>query len=104
MEKRLIGLVHNIPLSGPYPFSESSVDVMLQVESIEKALDDLGYSSKRIPFSKDIGAFLATYGEDPIDMVFNLCETVDEDPMFSGHAASVLELLGVPFSGSTASV
>lgn len=103
MEKRLIGLVHNIPLSGPYPFSESSVDVMLQVESIEKALDDLGYSSKRIPFSKDIGAFLAAYKKDPIDMVFNLCETVDEDPMFSGHAASVLELLGVPFSGSPAS-
>jgi D-alanine-D-alanine ligase len=103
MKKNLIGIVHNIPQSGSYQFSKASVDVMTQVASIEKALDELGYSSKRIPLSKDIDAFLAAYREEPVDMVFNLCETIDEDPMFSGHAASVLELIGVPFSGSPSS-
>ncbi|MDO9515464.1 MAG: hypothetical protein Q7J01_05095 [Syntrophales bacterium] len=103
MKKNLIGLVHNIPQSGSYAFSESSADVMTQVASIEEALRSLGYSSRRIPFSRDIDAFLATFREDPVDMVFNLCETVDENPLFSGHAAVVLELLGVPFTGSPSS-
>jgi D-alanine-D-alanine ligase len=103
MKKNLIGLVHNIPQSGSYPFSESSNDVMTQVASIEESLYSLGYSPKRIPFSRDIDAFLAMLREDPIDRIFNLCETVDEDPMFSGHAAAVLELLGIPFTGSPSS-
>ncbi len=33
-------------------------------------------------------------------MVFNLCESVDEDPRYIGHPAAMLELLGIPFSGS----
>jgi len=102
--KKLIGLVHNVPPSDPYAFSEASSDVMTQVASIEEALKDLGYASKRIPFSRDIDAFLATFREEGVDMVFNLCETVDEEPLFSGHAAAVLELLGVPFTGSPSSV
>lgn len=101
--KKLIGLVHNVPPSDPYAFSEASSDVMTQVASIEEALKDLGYASKRIPFSRDIDAFLATFREEGVDMVFNLCETVDEDPLFAGHAAAVLELLGVPFTGSPSS-
>ncbi|MDD5724011.1 MAG: hypothetical protein PHY29_09805 [Syntrophales bacterium] len=103
MKKNLIGLVHNVPQSGSYAFSESSADVMTQVASIEETLRSLGYVSRRIPFSRDIDAFLATFREDPINMVFNLCETVDEDPLFSGHAAAVLELLNVPFTGSPSS-
>ncbi len=103
MKKNLIGLVHNIPQPVSYPFSESSTDVMIQVASVEESLHSLGYSSKRIPFSRDIDAFLATLREDPVDMVFNLCETVDEDPLFSGHAAAVLELLSAPFTGSPSS-
>jgi len=100
MKKHLIGLVHNVPPSDPCSFSEASSDVMTQVAAIEDALRSLGHLSRRIPFSKDVHAFLATIKEEPVDLVFNLCETVDEDPLFSGHAAAVLELLGVPFTGS----
>jgi len=103
MKKNLIGLVHNVPRSSSYPFSAASSDVMIQVDSIEEALRSLGHSSKRIPFTRDVDAFLAAFREDPVDMVFNLCETVDEDPMFSGHATAVFELLGVPFTGSSSS-
>ena len=103
MKKNLIGLVHNVPQSGSHPFSESSADVITQVASVEKSLKSLGYSSKRIPFTRDVDAFLAAFREEHIDMVFNLCETVDENPLFSGHAAAVLELLGVPFTGSPSS-
>jgi D-alanine-D-alanine ligase len=99
----MIGVVHNVPQTGPYAFCESSSDVMIQVDSIEESLRNLGHSSKLIPFTRDIDTFLATFREDPVDMVFNLCETVDDNPMFSGHAAAVLELLGVPFTGSPSS-
>lgn len=33
-------------------------------------------------------------------MAFNLCETVGEDPQLAAHPAAVLELMGIPFSGS----
>ncbi len=103
MKKKLIGLVHNVPPSGPYTFSEASSDVITQVEAIEGALEKLGYSYRRLPFSKDLDKFIASLRKDKPDMVFNLCETVDEDPLFSGHAAAVLELLGIPFTGSPSS-
>jgi len=99
--KNRIGLVHNVPRSSSYAFSEASSDVIVQVDSIEETLRSLGYSSRRIPFTRELDLFLAELREDPVDMVFNLCETVDEDPMFSGHAAAVLELLGIPFTGSS---
>jgi D-alanine-D-alanine ligase len=100
MKKKLIGLVHNVPHTGSYSFSEASSDVMTQVSAVEETLHNLGYASKRIPVSRNMDSFLATFREEPIDMVFNLCETVDENPLFSGHAAAVLELLGIPFTGS----
>jgi len=37
-----------------------------------------------------------------IDIVFNLCESVDDDPLLVGHPAAVLELLRLPFTGSSA--
>jgi len=37
--------------------------------------------------------------KDKVEMVLNLCETMDKDATLSGHPAAVLELLGIPFSG-----
>jgi len=37
-----------------------------------------------------------------VEIAFNLCESVDEDPLLGGHPAAVLELLNIPFSGSPA--
>lgn len=101
MKKNIIGLVHNVPRATSYAFSAASSDVMVQVCAIEEALSNLGYPSRRIPFTRDIDLFLTEFRKEPVDMVFNLCETVDENPMFSGHAAAVFELLGVPFTGSS---
>jgi D-alanine-D-alanine ligase len=71
------------------------------VEAIEKALEALGHSSVRIPFTRDLHVFTERFKEQMVDIVFNLCETVDEDPHLIWHAAAVFELLGVPFTGST---
>ncbi len=100
MHKKVIGIVHNVPVSSGHAFSEASIDIYTQVENIEKALDELGYSSIRIPFTRDVIDFIQKMKEEKVEMVFNLCETLDDDPRFAGHPAAVLELLGMPFSGS----
>ncbi len=79
---------------------EASADVLTQVEAIEEALAFFGHIPKRLVFTRDAGAFLEKMRSMEIEVVFNLCETVDEDPALCWHPAAVLELLGMPFSGS----
>lgn len=100
MSRKVIGVVHNVPAPAGDAFSEASLDILTQVEAIEKVLEDLGYSSIRIPFTRDVSGFIQKMKETRIDMAVNLCETLDDDPRFIGHPAALLELLGIRFSGS----
>jgi D-alanine-D-alanine ligase len=75
---------------------------MAQVEVIEEALEDLGHRPVRIPFTREVSVFMKGMEETGAEIAINLCETVDEDPSFVGHPAALLELLGIPFSGSPA--
>jgi len=95
-----IGIVHNVPTSQASPFFKASMDIMIQVESIESTLNKLGYASRRIPLTRNLAAFIECFNKEHVDMVFNLCETVDEDPALAAHPAAVLELLNIPFTGS----
>ncbi|OGQ88771.1 MAG: hypothetical protein A2512_03990 [Deltaproteobacteria bacterium RIFOXYD12_FULL_56_24] len=97
-----IGIIHNEPIPKGEPNWESSADVLVQVEAIEAALRDLGQPQVRIPFTRDLGSFVSQVKAAGIALAFNLCESVDEDPLLIGHPAAVLELLGIPFSGSSA--
>ena len=100
MYKKVIGVAHNVPVHSGHAFSEASQDIYTQVENIEKALEELGYLSVRIPFTRNVIDFIQRMNGEKVEMVFNLCETLDEDPRFAGHPAAVLELLKIPFSGS----
>ena len=99
--KMAVGIAHNIPIAAGQPNWESSADVLVQVEAIETSLAELGHRSARLPFSRDPAEFIEHFRQAKVDCVFNLCESVDEDPLFIGHPAAVLELLGVPFTGSS---
>lgn len=103
MSENHIGIVYNLPASAGTLFSEASQDVLTQVEAIEEALSRLNQPSVRIPFTRDIAAFVGAVKDHRVSMLFNLCETVDEDAHLCGHPAAVFELLGIPFSGSPAS-
>jgi len=96
----MIGVVHNVPVSAGHAFAEASLDILTQVEAIEKALQELGYPSVSIPFTRDVSAFMQKLKKSRAEMAINLCESLDDDPRFIGHPAAVLELLGIPFSGS----
>ena len=98
--KHIIGIVYNEPLPPGSEFSEASMDVLDQVKAIGRSLKELGYPWVPVPFTRDISRFLQLIKRRKVDMVFNLCEAVDEDARLSGHPAAVLEMLGIPFSGS----
>lgn len=100
MDRDLIGIVYNRPGTSDHGFPEASQDVLVQVEAVEGALGDLGHPTARIVLTKDVRAFFGAMGQAQARMVFNLCETVDEDARFAGHPAALLELMGMPFSGS----
>jgi D-alanine-D-alanine ligase len=102
MSKKVVGLIHNVPVSAGQAFAEASADIMTQVEAIEEALEDLGHRPVRIPFTREVSAFIEGMKESGAGMALNLCETVDEDPCFAGHPAALFELLDIPFSGSPA--
>jgi len=97
-----VGLIHNRPLPEGEPNWESSLDVMAQVEAIGAALSELGRPCAAIPFDRDLAAFVNRLRREEIAVAFNLCESVDDDPLLIGHPAAVLELLGLPFTGSPA--
>ncbi|MCX5864505.1 MAG: hypothetical protein NTW42_05475 [Deltaproteobacteria bacterium] len=97
-----VGIIHNEPIPKGEPNWESSADVLAQVEAIEAALTELGQPHVRIPFSRDLGRFVNQIQAAGVGIAFNLCESVDEDPLLIGHPAAVLELLGIPFTGSSA--
>jgi len=102
MRRLKVGIIHNEPIPKGEPNWESSVDVLAQVEAIEASLSELGQPHVRIPFSRDLGRFVSQMQAAGISKAFNLCESVDEDPLLIGHPAAVLELLGIPFTGSSA--
>ncbi|MBU0485956.1 MAG: D-alanine--D-alanine ligase [Proteobacteria bacterium] len=96
-----IGVIHNQPIPKGEPNWESSIDVMVQVEAISRALTELGHVPIAIPFTRDLASFINQLQQADVEAAFNLCESVDEDPRLIGHPAAVLELLGLPFTGSS---
>lgn len=97
-----IGIIHNCPIPAGEPNWQSSLDVMVQVEAIGDALRALGYAPTAIPFDRDLATFVNRLRQEGITIAFNLCESVDDDPLLIGHPAAVLELLELPFTGSSA--
>jgi D-alanine-D-alanine ligase len=96
----MIGLIYNQPIEEGLAYWLSSADVLAQVEAIETSLRDLGHTSVRIPFTRDLKRFVKAVEDAEVHAAFNLCESLDDDPFFVAHPAAVLELLGIPFTGS----
>jgi len=96
---KVVGIIYNKPLHG----AADSLDILTQVDAVKTSLAALGYDPKPVPFTKDVSLFLYKLKKHKIQVVFNLCETVDEDATLCGHPATILELLEIPFTGSPSS-
>ena len=95
-----IAIVYNRPAETGTANWQSSQDVLLQVEAVQHSLVELGVDCLAVPFDRDVSAFAAIVKKEKIEAVFNLCESVEDDPRLIGHPAAVFELLGLPFTGS----
>lgn len=102
MTAEKIGILYNEPLPFGAENWESSRDVLDQVEAITNALQELGHQVVALPFAGRLPDLIARLADEKIDLAFNLCESVNENPKLIGHPAAVLELMGIPFSGSPA--
>lgn len=98
-----IAIAYNQPAGSEHPHAESSQDVLDQVAHVEAALTTLGHESARVAvvghLTEDIDALTAVAPE----VVFNLVESINEDPRLLPNMAAVLELMGLPFTGSGSS-
>ena len=77
-------------------------DALVQAEAIGRALSDLGHESVDMSFSMDIKAFLKEIGEAYPQLVFNLVESVEGHGRLIHFPASILDLLGIPYTGAPA--
>ena len=77
-------------------------DALVQAEAIGRALSDLGHESVDMTFSMDIKAFLKEIREAYPQLVFNLVESVEGHGRLIHFPASILDLLGIPYTGAPA--
>jgi D-alanine-D-alanine ligase len=96
----LVIVAHNPVGAGDDP---STSDVLAQVELVEAALAELGIPAARLAVAGwRVWEDLAPLAAEPDTVVFNLVEAPPGMPAVHPATAGVLELLGLPFSGSSA--
>jgi D-alanine-D-alanine ligase len=74
--------------------------ILEAVESVETILADDGHEVIRIPANPD-GRWMERVRKAKLDLVYNLCESVDGVAALEPAVIGALELLGVPFTGSS---
>jgi D-alanine-D-alanine ligase len=74
--------------------------ILETVEAVETVLADDGHEVVRIPANPD-ARWIERVRKAKFDLVFNLCEGVDGVAPLEPAVIGVLELLGVPFTGSS---
>jgi len=74
--------------------------ILESVEAIENAIADWGHQHVRVPVNPD-GLWVERVRRAKFDLVFNLCEGIDGVAAFEPMVISVLELFGIPFTGSS---
>ncbi len=70
------------------------------IESVEVALQKWATEVVRVPVTGD-GRWVERVRKGKFDLVFNLCEGIDGLPQYEPRVIAALELLGVPFTGSS---
>jgi len=75
------------------------VQLLDSIEAVETALAEWATEVVRVPVTDD-GRWVERVRRGKFDLVFNLCEGIDGEAVYESMVISVLELLGVPFTGS----
>jgi D-alanine-D-alanine ligase len=105
--RRRVVIVHNRDFEGPTPDPTrvSRADVENAARDVERALKRLGVEVERQPIPTGLHGLLeavAAIQSAAPDLVFNLCESLEGDARHEAVLPSLLELAGIPYTGSSA--
>lgn len=75
-------------------------DALIQTEAVADALKELGYDPYDLAVTMDFGAFLQALKSHPPCFAFNLTESVEGQGSLIHLASSLLDALGIPYTGS----
>ena len=105
MRKRSILILYSLP----HPLlPDGSIDVfgpkavLSRLEAVREALLFLGYRVKKLEMKEDLIPMMGEIVASRTDLIFNLCEEFGGQPRLEMHVAALLELLNIPFTGSSA--
>jgi len=84
------------------PIDMSEYGVLDEMKAVERALQKLNYDIKIVPVAIDLFKLIDHLHYDRPDLIFNLCESLDGDPVQEMNIASLYEILKIPYTGSRA--
>ncbi|MGA2192807.1 MAG: D-alanine--D-alanine ligase [Nitrospirota bacterium] len=94
-----IAIIHGyVPPDAP----ADEQDVLIEVEAVSEALKSLGHFAHAVPVSLNLASFSESLKALKPELAFNLVESIDGRGMFIHLAPSVLDGLGIPYTGSPA--
>lgn len=80
----------------------SEYGVLDEMKAVQRALEPLGFETKIVPVALDVYKLIDELKNDPPDLIFNLCESLDGDPTQEMNIAALFEILKFPYTGSRA--
>lgn len=99
-----IAVCHNLaaprPIRGELNDRIAEQGAAAEAGEVAAALAALGHQPAIVPFGTDPAAFLGELKTSGAELVFNLCEGLWGDSHKELHAAALLELTGLPVTGS----
>jgi D-alanine-D-alanine ligase len=78
----------------------SEVGVLEEKEDIAKALQALGYKTTIFNVDGNINRLINFLETDRPDLIFNLCESIENEAIHEMHIAGIYELYDIPYTGS----
>jgi D-alanine-D-alanine ligase len=78
----------------------SEVGVLEEREDIARALQADGYKCTLFNVDSDITRLITYLKTEQPDVIFNLCESVNNIAIHEMHVVGIYELLGIPYTGS----
>ncbi|HRE40226.1 MAG TPA: ATP-grasp domain-containing protein [Ignavibacteria bacterium] len=80
----------------------SEYGVLDEMKAVQRALEPSGFETKIVPVALDVYKLIDELKNDPPDLIFNLCESLDGDPTQEMNIAALFEILKFPYTGSRA--
>ncbi|MEM1586369.1 MAG: ATP-grasp domain-containing protein [Candidatus Bathyarchaeia archaeon] len=99
-----VGVMFNFPMKpqrGEDIDYLAETEVMDQVNAVQNALRSLGIDYILLPIKDDLEDVIRAIKEYKPSAIINLAEGYMGDSSFEMHIPSILEILGIPYTGST---